>query len=163
MMHLLLRITRFIEDSTMILLVSIMILVAGMQIILRNLFDTGFGWSDPLLRIMVLWVGLVGAMAATRERRHITVDILSRFLPARGKMVSGIIADTASAVVCGLLAWHSAHFVLEEYQGGAAAFDAVPAWACEVIMPIGFAVMALRFFLSMIDRITHPRQAEQSA
>lgn len=163
MMHLLLRITRFIEDSTMILLVSIMILVAGMQIILRNLFDTGFGWSDPLLRIMVLWVGLVGAMAATRERRHITVDILSRFLPARGKRASGAVADIASTVVCGLLAWHSAHFVLEEYQSGTEAFASIPAWACEVIMPIGFAVMALRFFLSMIERIIHREQAEQGS
>src|SRR5512143_3508758 len=154
MMHLLLRFSRFIEDSMMIMLVSIMILVAGAQIILRNLFDTGFGWSDPLLRIMVLWVGLVGAMAATRERRHITVDILSRFLPSHGKMVSGVIADIASTAVCGLLAWHSTRFVIEEYQGGTEAFAGFPAWACEVIMPIGFAVMALRFFISIFGRFT---------
>src|SRR5512139_1753306 len=146
-MHLLLRFSRFVEDSVMIMLVTVMIFVAGSQIILRNLFDTGFSWSDPLLRIMVLWVGLVGAMAATRERRHITVDLLSRYLPARSKLVSGIITDLASAIVCALLAWHSAHFVFEEYQGGAEAFASIPAWVCESIMPFGFAVMALRFFL----------------
>lgn len=159
----LLRVTRFIENSVMITLVSTMILVAGAQIVLRNLFDTGFGWSDPLLRIMVMWVGLVGAMAATRERRHITIDVLTRFLPARGKQVSGIITDMFSTLVCALLAWHSGLFVIDEYQGGSMAFSAVPAWACEAIMPLGFAVMALRFFLSVIERITHPEHSEHGA
>ncbi|HEY0633836.1 MAG TPA: TRAP transporter small permease [Gammaproteobacteria bacterium] len=157
----LLRAIRFIEDSVMIALVSSMILVAGAQIMLRNLFDTGFGWSDPLLRIMVLWVGLVGAMAATRERRHITIDVLSRFLPARGKQVSGVITDLFSSVVCALLAWHSGSFVIAEFHDGSEAFAGVPAWACEAIMPLGFAVMALRFGLSMIDRLLHPEQLEQ--
>lgn len=159
-MPLLLRISRFIEDSVMVTLVSIMILVAGSQIILRNFFDTGFGWSDPLLRVMVLWVGLVGAMAATRERRHISIDVLSRFLPLRGKQLSGIITDLFSSVVTALLAWHSAQFVIMEYQGGAEAFIGVPAWACEAIMPFGFAVMALRFAVSMVERMVHPQRDE---
>ncbi|HEY0721076.1 MAG TPA: TRAP transporter small permease [Gammaproteobacteria bacterium] len=163
MIHPLLRATRFIEDSVMIALVSIMILVAGAQIVLRNLFDTGFGWSDPLLRIMVLWVGLVGAMAATREHRHITIDVLSRFLPVRGKQVSGIITDLFSAIVCALLAWHSGSFVIEEFHGGGEAFAGVPAWACEAIMPVGFAVMAWRFLLSMLVRFAHPEREEQQA
>src|SRR5574339_1245005 len=113
----LLRVTRFLEDCMMIVLVSTMILVAGAQIVLRNLFDTGFGWSDPLLRVMVMWVGLVGAMAATRERRHITIDVLTRFLPARGRQVSGVITDIFSTLVCALLAWHSGLFVIDEYHG----------------------------------------------
>lgn len=156
----LLRITRFIEDGVMITLVTIMILVAGAQIILRNLFDTGFGWSEPLLRIMVLWVGLVGAMAATRERRHITIDVLSRYLPMRGKQLSSIVTDLFSAIVCGLLAWHSSVFVYHEYLDGSEAFAGVPAWACEAIMPFGFAVMALRFFLLMGAHIRHPEPTE---
>lgn len=162
-MHALLRFTRFIEDSVMITLVSLMILVAGAQILLRNLFDTGFGWSDPLLRIMVLWVGLVGAMAATRERRHISIDVLSRFLPLRGKQLSGIVTDLFSTIVCGLLAWHSGVFVYHEYLDGSEAFAGVPAWACEAIMPFGFAVMALRFFFSMVNRFLHPEHTEPAA
>lgn len=163
MISTLLRITRYIEDSVMIALVSIMILVAGAQIVLRNLFDTGFGWSDPLLRIMVLWVGMVGAMAATRERRHITIDVLSRFLPTRGKQVSGIVTDLFSTVVCAVLAWFSGNFVIEEFHSGAEAFSGVPAWACELIMPLGFAMMALRFFLSMVGRVMHPEQEVKDA
>ncbi len=161
MTHLLLRVSRFIEDSMMIMLVSIMIVVAGAQIILRNLFDTGFDWSDPLLRIVVLWIGLVGAMAATRERRHLTIDVLSRFLPARGRQVSGVITDLTSFIVCALLAWYGVNFVIGEFQGGGTAFARVPTWVCEAIMPFGFAVMALRFLLSTIERIIHSEQMEQ--
>ena len=34
-----------------------------------------------LIRILVLWVGLVGAMVASREDDHIHIDLLERYLP----------------------------------------------------------------------------------
>ena len=43
------------EDALLVLLLSTMILLAGTQIVLRNMLDTGVVWIDPLLRVMVLW------------------------------------------------------------------------------------------------------------
>ena len=55
------------EDSLMVILLSATILLAASQIVLRNLFDSGLIWADPTLRIMVLWLSLLGAIAATRR------------------------------------------------------------------------------------------------
>jgi TRAP-type C4-dicarboxylate transport system permease small subunit len=57
------------EDGLMAILLSATILLAASQILLRNLFDSGIIWADPTLRIMVLWLALLGAIAATREMR----------------------------------------------------------------------------------------------
>ena len=57
-----------------------MVLLASSQVIMRNFLDSGFSWGDPLLRLLVLWLGLMGAMVATRLDRHITVDALLRVL-----------------------------------------------------------------------------------
>ena len=55
-----------VEDFVLALLLSAMILLASAQIFLRNLFDSSLSWGDPMLRILVLWVGLLGALAASR-------------------------------------------------------------------------------------------------
>jgi TRAP-type C4-dicarboxylate transport system permease small subunit len=140
------------EDAILVVLLSAMIALAGSQILLRNLFDASVMWGDPLLRVMVLWVGLLGAMAATRDDNHITVDILSRLLPPRAKMVGGLVTDLFTALVCGLIAYHAARFVLSEKADGGMAFASVPAWLCELILPVGFGVIAVRLTASFLRR-----------
>ena len=132
------------------LLLSAMILLATTQIALRNLLETGISWADPTLRILVLWLSLLGAMAATRDNNHIQIDLLSRFLPARARHWVQRLTDLFAAIVCALLSWHSGRFVLMEWEDGTLLFASVPAWACELILPIGFGIMALRFLLASL-------------
>jgi TRAP-type C4-dicarboxylate transport system permease small subunit len=143
----------WLEDAVLVLLLSVMILLAGGQILLRNGFDAGLVWADPLLRVLVLWVGLVGAMAAARADRHITVDVLSRFLPERPRRYARALTDACTAAVCAVLAWHAARLVVAEYRGGVIAFADVPAWVCELVLPIGFGVIGLRYLVLGLGRL----------
>ena len=52
------------------LLLLVMILLATTQILLRDLLETGLSWADPVLRLLVLWLALLGAMAATRDHNN---------------------------------------------------------------------------------------------
>ena len=149
--HLQQRIHR-LEDGLLMLLLTGMILLATTQILLRNLWDTGLAWADPSLRIAVLWVALLGALAATRDDNHIRIDLLTRFLPDWAKRYSLMLTDLFSTLVCGLLAWHGARFVYFEWQDGSTLFSSVPAWLCELIIPLGFGLMALRFLLAALLR-----------
>jgi len=145
-----------VEDALLVLILSTMVVLAGGQILLRNLLDVGLVWADPLLRVLVLWVGLVGAIAAARADRHIAIDLLSRLLPARVRRLTRMLTDACTAAVCGLLAWHAARFVAVEYESGAIAFAAVPAWVCELILPVGFAVIGLRYLALLVGRLHEP-------
>lgn len=145
-----------IEDGLMVTALGAMILLACTQILLRNLLDSGIGWGDPTLRVLVLWVTLFGAMAATREGNHIRIDLLSHYLSRSLQHWSRRLTDLFAALVTGLLAWHSGRFVYFEWQDGGLLFSQVPAWACELIMPFGFFVMALRFLSSSL--IGRPRE-----
>ncbi|HDP89764.1 MAG TPA: TRAP transporter small permease subunit [Thioalkalivibrio sp.] len=136
-----------IEDAVLASLLASMILLAALQIVLRNLFDSGLVWIDPLLKIMVLWLGLLGALAATREDRHITVDLLSRTLPPLLYRMAYTGTRLFAAAICGLIAWHSGRFVAMEFDTGITAFDGLPLWLAESIMPLSFALIAVRFAL----------------
>jgi len=142
------RIVGIIEDGLLVLMLSLMITLAGSQIIARNFFDSGFAWGDPMLRVMVLWVGLLGAMAATRDEHHISIDVISRFLTPQYRRYTNTINALFTAIVCAIISWYAAGFVYMAWQDGSMVFSKVPAWLSELIIPIGFGVIALRSLAS---------------
>lgn len=143
----LLRGVHRLEDALLVGLLLAMVLVAVAQIVLRNGFDGGFLWAEGFLRVLVLWIGLAGAMAASREHRHISIDIIGRFLPPGPAKVAAVFNALFTAAVAGALAWYTLDFVLIEYESPSTAFANVPTWVCESIMPFAFAVIALRYLL----------------
>jgi len=145
-----------LEDLLLGLVLSGMILLASSQILLRNLWEYSIPWGDPGLRLMVLWITLLGAMAATRDHNHIRIDLLSRYLPHSLKRIAGRISDLFAALVCALLAWHAARFVLFEMEDGSRFLDLMPLWPLQLVMPVGFGIMALRLLLSAVTG--QPRQ-----
>lgn len=154
-----------LEDGLLIFTLAAMILLALSQIILRNIFDTGIEWSEPLLRVLVLWLGLLGAIAATKKNHHISIDVITRTLPQTGKLATDIINNLFSAVICALICYYSFRFVQMEYEDGIVAFANVPAWLCESIIPVGFGLMTLRFLVnigSAIKEYSHTNNQSQS-
>jgi TRAP-type C4-dicarboxylate transport system permease small subunit len=66
-------------------------------------------------------------------------------LPARIDFISDFICSFVSFVVCVVLFWASWNFIRGERLAGGVAFASIPYWCLELIFPIGFALMALRF------------------
>ncbi|MCG6898982.1 MAG: TRAP transporter small permease subunit [Gammaproteobacteria bacterium] len=133
-----------IEDGLLALLLFAMVVLASSQVILRNFLDSGFSWGDPLLRLLVLWLGLMGAMVATRMDRHITVDALLRGLPPGLQRGARALTKLTTAMVCALLAWHSGRLVALDYEYQDMLTEHVPAWIGDLILPVAFSVMTLR-------------------
>jgi TRAP-type C4-dicarboxylate transport system permease small subunit len=136
---------RRLETGLLIALFGVMVSVAVYQILARNFFGTGILWGDSMVRIAVLWVTLFGALVASRNDDHIHIDALSRFLPARLQRNARRLTCAFTVLVCGVFAYYSAQFVWWEYQDGVTAFANVPAWVCELPMPVVFGLMALRY------------------
>lgn len=139
-----------VEDSLLALLLTSMIAVAALQVIMRNLMDSGLYWGDSAVRVMVLWVAMLGAMVASRSDSHIRIDLLNHFLPVPVRRHARRVVNLFTLVILLLFTWSSAVFVGYEYEDQTIAFGNVPAWWCEVIMPIGAGVMSLRYMLQVI-------------
>ena len=58
-----------LEDWILVSIVLFMVLMAFLQVILRNIFDMGIIWGDILLRHLVLWIGFIGASLATKKKQ----------------------------------------------------------------------------------------------
>ena len=141
------------EDGVLVVLLSVMILVGAAQILLRNFFDMGLAWGDQSLRILVLWVGLMGAVAASRENKHINIDVLLRFLSRRGRAMSQVAVGLFTTFVCGVVAFYAGRFVYLDYEAGAKVFGNLPVWIVEIILPVGFALIAIQYMIFSLAQL----------
>ena len=141
-----------LEDGLLILALMSMVVMAVLQILLRVMFHTGVVWGDEFVRVLVLWLGLLGAVSASRNDSHIRIDLVSRYLPERYKDMATGVMQLATAFICGVAAWFGGRFVLVEFEYNGRAFANVPAWVCELIIPLGFAVIALRYIMLSLNR-----------
>ena len=138
------------EDALLVLLLTAMIVLASTQILLRNLLDSGFVWIDPLLRVLVLWLGLIGATVATRNNRHIRIDLLSKLFSRNTHRLIQSIIGQVSAWTCLVVAWYGFKWIQMDYVDGLTSFAGVPAWLLEVIIPVTFALIGLRYLIMSV-------------
>ena len=149
-----------LEDLLIAALLTGTMGLALFQIILRNLMGTGIDWGDVLVRILVLWIGMAGAMAATREGKHISIDLLTRFLSPGLRRLAGSLTAFFAAGVCLAAAYFSLQFVLSEYAAGDLAFGRIPFWVCQSVLPLAFTIIGLRYGIQfLIHATSQPEEA----
>lgn len=146
-----------IEGSLVVVMLGVMVLLAFTQVILRNVFSTGFLWADPFLRHMVLWMGFLGASLATQQEKHINIDLFTRFLSPRVTNIFRIVTNLFAGGVCYFLASAGYTFVQSEMASNDTLLTigqmAFPAWWFQLIIPIGFGLMAFRFLIRSVEHV----------
>lgn len=135
------------EDALLVLLLAGMLFLAALQIVLRNFFEIGIVWADPLLRVGVLWLGLIGATVATRQNKHIRIDLLSKAFSRNTHRLIQAVVGQISAWTCLVIGWYGMHWIRLDYEDGYTAFAGIPAWMLEIIVPLSFAVIGVRYFI----------------
>jgi TRAP-type C4-dicarboxylate transport system permease small subunit len=143
-----------VEQTLLVSFLGFIILLAFLQIILRNFLSTGLDWGDSLVRNLVLWIGFIGATLATKEGKHINIDVVSRGLPSLGKKGIALIIHLFSFCVCCGLTYAALKFIKNETQMGNRTFLGIPAWIPEMILPMTFSLMTFRFGLRILESLS---------
>jgi len=138
---------RRLEDALLVIGVAALVVIASGQIVLRNVFSIGLVWADGALRLLVLWLALLGAMVASRENRHIAIDVTDRLLAPGLRRAVSVVRSLFTAGICAALAWYSWVFVRDSREFGDTLLGDLPAWWFQVIMPVAFALIAYRYVL----------------
>jgi C4-dicarboxylate transporter DctQ subunit len=143
-----------VEQTLLVTFLGFIILLAFLQIILRNFLSTGLDWGDSLVRNLVLWIGFIGATLATKEGKHINIDVVSRGLPSLGKKGIALIIHLFSFCICCGLTYAALKFIKNEVQMGNRTFLDIPAWIPEMILPMTFSLMTFRFGLRILESLS---------
>jgi TRAP-type C4-dicarboxylate transport system permease small subunit len=152
-----------LEKAFIVIFLGLMIVVGFAQIALRNLMGIGLPWSESLVRYLVLWIGFIGASLATREGRHITIEVIKLRPPASGRRYLAALSQLCAVAVCAVMTWAAVKFVCDDAQIGNRTFLDLPTWVLVTIIPATFAIMSLRFLLRAIRAIRREADRRESA
>ena len=149
------------EDGLIVFILLMMVGLAVYQIVLRNVFSSSLVWVEPLLQNAVLWIGLLGAMIASRRDEHIRIDLLNNYLKPAGRRWLAMVVDIFTCAICAVVAWYSMLFLFDEMEGGGNAFPGLPSWILQSMIPIGFSVISLRYLIMFFLDLLHLRPPMQ--
>lgn len=125
----------------------------GIAALLIHSAPNGFGWSQRLALVLLLWVGMLGSSMASFEGRHIVVEAMKRVVPVRFSRTfegtSAALTSLASLFIAVLGARYArSNFDDWSSSGGTAGvFESlpIPYFLATVPIPIAFLLMFVRF------------------
>lgn len=143
-----------IETGFLCLIIAMMIGLAILKIVMRYVFSASLLWSDIMLQHLTLWLCFFGAALATCERRHISIDVLSRILPDKYTRWTNLVIDCIALVVVAILAYYGFLFLGDEQLSEAVLIGNVPLWWAKTIIPYGFVLIATHIVLQIGINLT---------
>lgn len=142
-----LKALQHLEEALLVLAFVGLVGLAFLQVVLRNGFGTSLIWADVAVRILVLWVTMLGAMVATQRKKHIKIDLAGRYFTARQSRYVHGGGRLVAAGIMFVVAYYCYEMVLLEYEFGTMAFANIPTWVCQSILPLGFFSIGVQFFV----------------
>lgn len=138
------RLTSRVEDAIAALALVAMTVIPLLEIVLRRTAGIGIPGAGPIVQHLVLWVGFLGAAIAAREGRLLSLatgTLVPEGWPRRAATVTSAAIGAAVSVV---LALAGVEFVQSERSVGSSFAAGIPTWVAELVLPIGFALIAVR-------------------
>ena len=143
-----------VETGALCLIVAMLLGLAILKIVMRYVFSASLLWSDIMLQHLILWLCFFGAALATCERHHISIDVLSRILPASITRWTNFVIDCIALVVVGILAYYGFLFIEDEKSSEAILMGSVPLWWAKIIIPYGFVLIGVHVVLQIGIHLT---------
>src|SRR5712691_4352021 len=124
---------------------AVMMLLPLAEAGLRRTLHVSIAASTTIVQHMVLVVGMLGGAIAAREGRLLTLSSVGEnALKGRLKEIARVFTSGVSAAVCAFLCLAAYQFVRTESESPKILALGIPVWVVEWILPLGFAVIALR-------------------
>ncbi len=135
-----------LEEGLIAVLMAAMTLLTFVQVVARYVFNYSFVWALELNGDLFAWLIFVGMSYGVRVGAHIGIDSLIKALrPATARIV-GMIAAALCIVYAVIVTVGGWQYVHKMYDVGILMQDMpVPQWVPRLVLPLGFALLALRF------------------
>ena len=140
-----------LEEVFLVVLMAIAVILVAAQVCTRWL-GIPLPWSEEVARYIFLWLVWVGAAYATKERKHISIDVLVKRFPQMGQKVCSVLVSLMWLAFVVFMIVVSIQLTSAVYQGGSTATGSgTPMWVPYASIPVGMALMLFRLVQNLIQ------------
>jgi tripartite ATP-independent transporter DctM subunit len=122
------------------------------EALLRRIGSTGVSGGSALLQHLTLVAGMLGGAYAAREARLLALSPLTALLKGGWVETARCIAYGVGAAVSLVLTWGAWQFIQTEREASKLLAYGIPVWLVQCVMPLGFALIALRLIWTSSPR-----------
>ena len=135
---------RLVEDLVAAAALAGMVVLPLLEIAVRRVFGVGVPASGPIVQHLVLWVAFLGGAIAARDGKLLALAS-GTFIPqGPWRRAAAILSGAVASCIAGLLAWGAVQLVLTERETGSTLGAHIPVWTTQLVLPVGFVLVALR-------------------
>ncbi len=135
-----------LEEGLIALLMAAMTLLTFVQVVARYVFNYSFVWALELNGVMFAWLIFIGMSYGVRVGAHIGIDAVVRQLGRGGARAVGMVAAALCVVYAVIVMVGGWQYTQKMHEVGILMQDLpVQQWIPRVVLPLGFALLALRF------------------
>lgn len=143
------------ENLLTVLALAAMLLLPVLEVLLRTSFKTGVSGSSMIVQHLTLIVGMLGGALAARDGRLLALTPAQSLLRGRAHTVARIFSASVAGCISAFLCVASVQFVWATKPLGKVLAYGLPVWVVQLVLPIGFGVIALRLIRKCSTEWTH--------
>jgi len=125
------------------------------QVLTRFILQEPATWSEPLIRMMLIWMAYLGLAAAVRAGSLISVDLLYRLVRGRQRRALEAVIALATLALLGVLVWFGIDLTSRVRFQNLAGLE-IPVSFAYAAIPTG----ALISMLAVVAHFFDPRREE---
>jgi C4-dicarboxylate transporter, DctM subunit len=121
-----------------------MVVLPLAEIGLRRAFGIGIPGSGPFVQHLTLWVGFLGAAIAARENKLLALATGTLMPDGAARRAAQLFAYAVAAAISTVLFFAAVELVRSYREAGTIVAAGVPAWVTQLVLPVAFALIAVR-------------------
>ena len=143
------------EDTLAVVIFAAMTLLPVIEATTRLFSTNGIPASQVLVQHFTLWIGFLGAILATRQNKLLALTRDPLFDEAEKPHLGKWIAKVTTFLVLVALTWGSWELLKIEMQYPIDIAPNIPRWVAQLIMPVGFGLMAIQVYVKSYKKHIH--------
>lgn len=140
----------------------VMLLVIGLDILTRSLFNFSFEISDELGGYMLVTITFLSLPVCQVNNSFHHVEFVQQRLSPRARAISHVIFDTLSMAFCALLLWQLIRFEISSWRFNdhAPTYLGTPLWIPRIAMLAGALALCVSVLRTLLVDIANVTRAE---
>lgn len=143
---------KFLQSSVVALL-ALMVAVVSWQVFSRYVLSAPSAWTEEVARMILIWLGFLGAAYAHAEKAHLGIDLLEQSLSPERRRLLAAVVNVVGAVFAILVLVIGGGLLVQLTWAlkQTTAVLGVPMASVYVVIPMSGLIITLNSFLFILE------------
>lgn len=148
-----------IEEKLMSVSLWAIVIIMGIQVIMRYVFSSSLQWSEEISRYFFIWFAFLGMSYAVKKGSHMRIDILEYNLPKLKKPIE-ILGDLFFMIFAIYMLIHGSKVIIFlKDSGQSSPAMGLPMYLVYLSLLIGFALVICRIVQKYVLRFKQQKSS----